>query len=304
MQQIENKLILNNADILYAAERLVTSLIDSMPRNVYKIYPIPRGGIPAAYLVLDRLHSINRATTIVENPNEADIFIDDLIDSGYTMKRYCEEFPGIPFWALFDKMESGDKLWYVFPWEQNEGQNFSAADIPTRLLQFIGEDTSRGGLKETPERFLKAWDFWSKGYNQNPKDIFKTFEDGAEQYNEMVLVKNIPVYSHCEHHLAPFFGVAHVAYIPNGRIVGLSKINRLVDLFARRLQVQERLTRQIADTINDELNPAGVAVTLECRHLCMESRGICQQGHSTTTSAMLGVFMDKPAVRAEFMSLL
>ena len=133
-----------------------------------------------------------------------------------------------------------------------EDHDKSGDDIAVRLLQFIGENPERGGLLETPKRFIKAWRQHSSGYGVDPKDVLKTFEDGAESYDEMVLVRDIPVYSHCEHHLAPFFGVAHVAYIPNGSIVGLSKLSRLVDIFARRLQVQERLTNEIADAMKEQ----------------------------------------------------
>lgn len=171
------------------------------------------------------------------------------------------------------------------------------------MLQDIEPQTyDRGGLAETPERVAKAWAFWTKGYGEDPADILKTFEDGSEKMSEMILVKDIPFYTHCEHHMAPFFGTATVGYIPNGRIVGLSKINRLVDCFARRLQVQERLTTQIADSIMEYLAPLGVGVKLQARHLCMESRGICQQGHSTVTSALRGA-MIKGKQRQEFLQL-
>lgn len=171
-----------------------------------------------------------------------------------------------------------------------------------QLLDGIeGEDREREGLQETPDRFAKAWEFWTKGYEEDPKDILKVFEDGAEQYDQMVLVRDIPVYSHCEHHLAAIFGVAHVGYIPDGKIVGLSKLNRVVDCFARRLQVQERLTDQIAGAIFGALNPHGVAVQLNCRHLCMESRGVCQQGHSTVTTSLRGVFRDDRGAKQEFL---
>jgi GTP cyclohydrolase I len=177
-------------------------------------------------------------------------------------------------------------------------------DVIRDLLTYIGEDTERGGLVETPHRVAKAWKFWTSGYSKNPADILKVFEDGADGCDEMIVVKDIPFYTHCEHHLAPFFGTATVAYIPNGRIVGLSKISRVVDMFARRLQVQERLTNQIADTLLNGLQPKGVGVIITARHLCMESRGICQQGHTTITSALRGVLKDKPEARAEFMSLM
>lgn len=169
------------------------------------------------------------------------------------------------------------------------------------LLSEIGEDVSREGLTETPKRVSKAWKEWTSGYNKNASEILKTFEDGAENSKEMVLVKNIPFYSHCEHHLAPFFGTATIGYVPNGKIVGLSKLSRLVDMFARRLQVQERLTNQIADALQEHLSPLGVGVSITARHLCMESRGICQQGHSTKTFAFHGV-LKEGFKRQEFMT--
>ena len=165
-------------------------------------------------------------------------------------------------------------------------------------------DSQREGLLETPLRFSKAWAHWTKGYKDDPAEILKVFEDGAANYDEMVLVRGIPVYSKCEHHLADIFGVAHVAYIPHGRIVGLSKLNRLVDCFARRLQVQERLTTQIADSLVEHLQPVGVGVVVEARHMCMESRGVCQQGHRTITSALRGALKDEADTRAEFMRLI
>lgn len=161
----------------------------------------------------------------------------------------------------------------------------------------------REGLQETPQRVAKAWQAWLSGYGKDPSAILKVFEDGAEGVDEMVLVKDIPFYSHCEHHLAPFFGTATVAYIPKGKIVGLSKISRLVDMFARRLQVQERMTTQIADAIDKHLQPTGCAVLVKARHMCMESRGICQQGHHTVTSALRGVMRDDALARAEFLKL-
>lgn len=164
------------------------------------------------------------------------------------------------------------------------------------------EGGTRPGTLETPERFAKAWVHWASGYGIDPGVILKQFEDGARSYDEIVLQKSIPVYSHCEHHLAPFFGIAHVAYLPNERIVGLSKLSRLVDVFARRLQVQERLTCQIADALEAHLNPRGVAVMLRCRHLCMESRGVQRQGTETVTSALRGALKAGEA-RAEFLEL-
>lgn len=171
------------------------------------------------------------------------------------------------------------------------------------LLRVIGENPERGGLIETPARALKAWEFWTQGYNQNPADVLKVFEDGAEKYDQMVIVKNMPIYSHCEHHLAPFFGTATIAYIPKGKVVGLSKLKRVANIFARRLQVQERLTQQIADAIEEHLQPLGVGVVIKCRHMCMESRGIETQGAETITSALRGIIQDEPQTRAEFLNL-
>ena len=175
-------------------------------------------------------------------------------------------------------------------------------EIVKELLSMVGEDPERGGLKETPARVVKAWKHWTKGYDINPADILKEFEDGAQDVDQMVIVKDIPIYSHCEHHLAPIFGTVTIAYIPNGKIVGLSKLSRLADCFARRLQVQERLTNQIADALQEHLNPIGVGVYIKARHMCMESRGIWQQGHHTITSALRGAIKNDPASRAEFLA--
>jgi GTP cyclohydrolase I len=172
-----------------------------------------------------------------------------------------------------------------------------------RLLHSIGENPDRPGLLETPARVTKAWKHWTSGYSQDPAELLKVFEDGAEQYNELIVVRGIPVYSHCEHHLAPFFGKATIGYVPNGKIVGLSKLTRLVDCFAKRLQVQERLTSQIANALMGALEPKAVGVVIRCRHLCMESRGIRTPGEETITSAMLGELQPNLALRTEFLAL-
>lgn len=170
-------------------------------------------------------------------------------------------------------------------------------------LSRIGDDATREGLSETPKRVVKAWDEWFGGYNKKPADVIKAFEDGAEGVDEMVIEVDIPFYTHCEHHMAPFFGLASVAYIPNGKVLGLSKMNRIVDMFARRLQVQERLTNQIADAIDEHLKPIGAGVLLRARHMCVESRGVKHRGCSTTTSALRGAIKNEPATRAEFLAL-
>ena len=166
----------------------------------------------------------------------------------------------------------------------------------------LGEDPSREGLLKTPERVAKAMQFLTQGYDQNPHEILKSAMF-AEKYDEMVIVKDIEIYSLCEHHMLPFFGKCHIAYIPNGHIVGLSKFPRMVDAFSRRLQVQERLTDQIRDCLDETLNPQGVAVCIEAQHLCMQMRGVQKQNSITTTSAFSGAFMEEDITRQEFMSL-
>lgn len=182
-------------------------------------------------------------------------------------------------------------------------QNRNLQIIASMLVEkLVPAGPVREGLAETPARVAKAWVEWTRGYHQDPREVLKAFEDGAERYDEMVVVHKIPFYSTCEHHLAPFFGTARIGYIPDGRVVGLSKLPRLLDVFARRLQVQERITTQVADALMDVLMPKGVGVVLTARHLCMESRGVCKQGAETTTCALRGVFKDG-TVRAEFLSL-
>ena len=171
------------------------------------------------------------------------------------------------------------------------------------LLRAVDPHFGRQGTLETPARVAKAWAFWTSGYAMNAADILKEFDDGGEGYDEMVMVKDIPIYSKCEHHLADIFGTVTIAYIPRNRIVGLSKLSRVADIHARRLQVQERLTNDIAEDLWRHLDPLGVGVMVRARHMCMESRGICQQGHHTITTALRGAFKDQPTTRAEFMSL-
>lgn len=177
------------------------------------------------------------------------------------------------------------------------------AGVYKTVLSDIGEDPNREGLLKTPERVAKALQFLTHGYEIIPEDILKSalFH---EEYSEMVIVKDIEVYSMCEHHMLPFFGKAHIAYIPNGTIVGLSKIPRVVDAFSRRLQVQERLTIEIRDCIQKTLNPKGVAVVLECAHMCMQMRGVQKQNSYTTSSAFTGLFLSNEATRKEFISLI
>mgnify|MGYP000582268906 FL=1 len=188
---------------------------------------------------------------------------------------------------------------YKYPVEKTE----RIAKLYTSLLEELGEDVNRDGLLKTPERVAKAMQFLTKGYAQDPKEILSsaTFD---EDYNQMVIVKSIELYSMCEHHMIPFFGKAHIAYIPKGKIVGLSKLPRIVDAFSRRLQVQERLTNQIRDCIEEALDPKGVAVVIEASHMCMQMRGVEKQNSTTTTSAFSGLFLKQEKTRLEFLRLI
>lgn len=181
----------------------------------------------------------------------------------------------------------------------------SAVEDAVRLiLRHIGEDPEREGLKLTPNRVLHALEFLTRGYKEDPKIAINGAVFSEEEYQEIILCKDLDFYSLCEHHLLPFFGKAHLAYLPNRRIIGLSKLARLVEIYARRLQVQERLTTQIAHTLMEEIEPLGVAVVLEAEHLCMRMRGVEKQNSYVTTSAMLGVFRTHFETRQEFMNLL
>ena len=175
--------------------------------------------------------------------------------------------------------------------------------LTRNLLKEIGENPDREGLVKTPSRVAKSWEFFSKGYNQNLEDIINNaiFKENAK---DMVIVRDVEFFSLCEHHLLPFFGKAHVGYIPNGKVIGLSKIPRIIDMFSRRLQVQERLTHQVAEVLQDVMNPIGVAVVMEGRHMCMQMRGVEKQNSFASTSAMLGQFRKSSETRSEFLSII
>lgn len=268
-----------------------------------KIYGVPRGGVSVAYLILAKSYN---GCVVVADVDEADFIVDDIIDSGATKKRYEESHPAIPFFALIDKTDENCIYlgeWVVFPWERSESDepDETIEGNVTRILQYIGEDVKRGGLLDTPKRVAKAWGEWCSGYKEDVKQHFKTFEDGSEGCDEMVIIKNIPFYSHCEHHMAPFFGTVTIGYIPNGQVLGLSKFSRIVGVFAKRLQVQERLTTQIAECLMEGLNARGVGVVINARHMCIESRGVCQQGSETQSQKLLGIFKEKADTKAEFL---
>ena len=179
-----------------------------------------------------------------------------------------------------------------------------AEDAVRTLISWAGDDPKREGLIETPKRVVKSYEEFYAGYDQDPAEILSKVFEEIEGYDEIVLVKDILLESHCEHHMVPILGKAHVAYLPDKRVVGLSKLARVVDLFAKRLQTQETMTAQIADTINDVLKPKGVAVVIDAEHQCMSSRGVSKKGTSTVTSRMLGAFRDSQKSRMEFMNLI
>ena len=187
---------------------------------------------------------------------------------------------------------------------QMKPKEATVKDWVRMLLASIKENPDRPGLLDTPDRVTRAWTHWTQGYQQTPKTFMKSFEDGAQDVDQMVLVSNIPIFSHCEHHLAPFWGLAHIAYIPSSKVLGLSKFARISDVYARRLQVQERLTNQIAEALHEgALQPVGVGVRLECRHMCMESRGVASRGTVTATTALRGAIKTEPDARNEFYHL-
>lgn len=253
-----------------------------------KVYGVPRGGAIVAGLT-------GRAVT---RPELADVIVDDIIDSGRTRQEWKTKYPRKQFVGIVDKTK-GEFCgqWVHFPWEQSAAVDAEANVV--RLLQFIGEDANREGLQDTPKRVVKAWQEMTKGYRQDPKTILARDFDG-DGYDEMIVCRNIEFHSTCEHHMLPFIGVAHVGYIPRSRVVGLSKLARLVDCYAARLQIQEQMTKQIADALTGNLKPKGVAVVIVAKHLCMSCRGVSKQQSEMVTCSLDGVFR-KPEVRAEFM---
>jgi GTP cyclohydrolase I len=256
-------------------------------------YGVPRGGS-----VVAALHGM-----AVDRPEDADIIVDDIVDSGRTREKWTKLFPDKPFYALVDKTNQNDAYsrngWIEFPWEQPGEVDIQ--DAVLRILEYIGEDPKREGLRDTPERVVRSWRELFAGYHMKAEDVLKR-EFERDGYDEMIMCRHIDFYSTCEHHLQPFFGTAHVAYIPKEKVVGLSKLARLVDVFARRLQIQERLTEQIASALENHLQPLGVAVLIEAKHFCMMCRGVQKQNSCMTTSSLKGVFRNAEP-RAEFLSL-
>lgn len=307
-----NKLNICQADFISRCEGIAHIIFqkfqDSCKFSEVNIYGVPKGGIPVAYQVVNFLnlyfnaHEMNCVASVTFVLQHAQIVVDDLVDSGKTREKYQDFVDDGDFYALIDKKEDGLLgTWVTFPWETEEKSDNSALDIPLRFLQYIGENPSREGLLDTPKRVVKSWDFLFSGYSANVKELFRKFENPG--CDEMVILDNIEFYSTCEHHLLPFYGKCHVGYIPDKKVIGVSKIARLVDVFSRRLQIQENLTKQIADTLQEELQPIGVGVITIAQHFCMTSRGVQKQNSLMKTSSITGAFR-KPEVRAEFLKLI
>ena len=272
-------------------ERLLTN-IEYKLRSDDIVYGVPRGGQHVAAMLASRYK-------ITDDADAATVFVDDIIDSGKTCQDYKNKF-GRQFYALVDKRLDADREagFVVFPWEKARNDS-GVDDNVRRLLQYIGEDPDREGLIETPQRVVSALRELTCGYRDDPASILaKRFSDTTD---EMIAVTDIEVWSMCEHHMLPFHGKAHVAYVPNDQVVGLSKIARLVDCFARRLQIQERLTQQIAEALMTHVQPKGAAVVIEATHLCMAMRGVNKPSRMST-SALLGC-MRETGPRQEFFSL-
>lgn len=283
-------------DDVHDRAKQTARLLDKTP--VPRLYPVPRGGIPAAQAV----SFFCRAVKLVERPEDATHMVDDIIDSGATRERYRRLFPNLPFHALVDKTDGDAGLpWVVFPWERMTGEQNGPQENIRRLIQLIGDDPAREGLIETPDRVLRSYAEIYGGYQVDPASVLKVFTEGA--CDEMVVMRGVEFASMCEHHMLPFVGQAHIGYIPRGRIVGISKLVRLLEVYSRRLQVQERLTEQITTALDEHLMPLGSACVIEAKHFCMVCRGVCKQNAIMITSSLTGAFREKPEARAEFMAM-
>ena len=303
---MKSKLILTWPEVIVLAEVLafrVNELFEGS--GPVKAYGVPRGGCIVSPLV--------QRLVPVDTPEEADLIVDDLIDSGTTLDWFEVVHAGKPFLALVDKRNPAcpsHGRWVVFPWEK-ETEAQGPEDNVRRILQLVGENPDREGLIETPKRFLKMLAEMTSGYGEDPKlhlDKRFTLDDestGMSGYDEIIFTGPLPFVSMCEHHIAAFDGVAFIGYIPDktGGVVGLSKLARLLDGYAKRLQVQERLTLQIIDAIESALAPKASAVVLRARHTCQCFRGVKKDGRMIT-SAMRGAFRESPAARAEFFELI
>jgi len=294
MTQTENKVHLSWYDV----DRLAKQGLQPLKRRGrrLKIWGIPRGGV---YAALVYKAAAPDDVDIVGTPEEADLLVDDIIDSGVTAKEYSEKYKKDVL-ALVVK-EPGNTDWIVFCWEHAQNELGPEENIK-RILQYIGEDVEREGLRETPSRVVKSYSYIFGGYKEDVSKVMKVFKE--ESSDEMIVLKDIEFYSTCEHHMQPFFGKAHIAYIPDGKVLGVSKLARVLEIYARRLQIQERLTDQITEAIMKHLEPLGAACMIEAKHFCMICRGVEKQNSIMMTSSLKGAFKDKPEVRSEFLTLI
>ena len=270
------------------------------------VYGVPRGGVPLAAALSQRL-----LWKLTEEPTCNTLIVDDVVDSGKTRLRFREnDFASIHIKEVTPP-ENYPTIWLHkedcfidYPWEVGET---TIEDHITRMLEYIGEDPSRSGMRDTPDRVVKSWGELFEGYRQDPEKLIKTFRDDRVQFGGLVYLKDIEFYSTCEHHWLPFHGTAFIAYIPNGPVIGASKLGRILDLYARRFQMQERIGEQVTNALMRYLDPLGAACLTEARHLCIACRGIKQQRSIMGYSSMKGVFLESSergvAARNELMML-
>lgn len=261
------------------------------------VYGVPRGGIPVAVLVFGVLQSGGLRPVLVDKPESATVFVDDIVDSGLTKQRYANQYPNTPFFALYTRKDKPNGEWISFPWERMQDEQ-GPEDAVKRLIEYIGDDPSRDGLLETPKRVVRSFAELYSGYQADPSQVVKCFDSDID---EMVMLSGIEFYSTCEHHMLPFTGTAHIAYIPKGRVIGVSKLARVLEVYTRRLQIQERICQQVTQFLMEELEPLGVGCVLEAKHLCMTCRGVNKQHSTMITSSLEGVFR-RQEVRQEFLN--
>lgn len=275
----------------------VRARLDAVDLAGINLFGVPKGGALVAALA--------RRACVVYEPGDADVIVDDIEDSGSTRRQYEGAYPAARFVALFNRdefAENGTRPWIVFPWERHHprGEHAEIEDGIRRLLEYIGCDPRAEGLIDTPARVLRALRERTAGYQVDVAALLGT--GFAAHCDEMVVERGIRFASTCEHHLMPFFGTATVGYVPNGRVVGISKLARVVEAYAARLQLQERMTTQIAEAVHAHLEPLGVGVLLRASHTCMACRGARQPDADLITSSLLGIMRDT-AARAEFMGI-
>jgi len=277
-------------------DKYIIILASKIDKTKYSnLYPIAMGGYPVA-IKLQQILNLPISFELKENS----LIIDDLIDSGKTVANFKNDKA-----VLFSKIKRDDIIscefnfndWIILPWEQKK----TIEDNLIRILEYIGENPNREGLVETPQRIIKSWDKLFAGYKENLDEKIKVFED--DKCDEMIILKDIEFYSTCEHHFLPFYGKGHIAYIPNKKIIGISKLARILEHFSRKLQIQERLANEVCNYIFNKIEPKGCIVVLEAQHFCMIARGVQKQNSKMITSSLKGVF-EKIETRDEFFNLI